>query len=189
MSQSQPFDPPSWAIKPRNQQHRFIVYKNDQVLSTFDIGSKPYYTFGSHASSDYVLDNPSISRLHAIVAHHANGKCYIMDFKSGHGTFVDGKRAEKKPIALVDGATVCFGKSTKLYVYSSTQAKKPADAVPKKTQEKLMRASHILVKHSGSRRPSSWKEQTVTRTKEEAVQVIRGLSLILFFPFFSPIFI
>jgi len=28
-----------------------------------------------------------------------------------------------------------------------------------------VRASHLLVKHKDSRRPSSWKEPTVTRTK------------------------
>ncbi|KAF8727515.1 ARM repeat-containing protein, partial [Rhizoctonia solani] len=35
-----------------------------------------------------------------------------------------------------------------------------------------MRASHLLVKHSGSRRPSSWKEANITRSKEEAIQIL-----------------
>jgi NIMA-interacting peptidyl-prolyl cis-trans isomerase 1 len=30
----------------------------------------------------------------------------------------------------------------------------------------------LLVKHRDSRRPSSWKEPTITRTKEEAVQIV-----------------
>ncbi|KAI0801461.1 rotamase-domain-containing protein [Fomes fomentarius] len=37
-----------------------------------------------------------------------------------------------------------------------------------------VRASHLLVKHSGSRRPSSWKEAKITRSKEEAVQILKG---------------
>eukprot|EP01087_Luapelamoeba_hula_P012362 TRINITY_DN343_c1_g1_i1.p1 TRINITY_DN343_c1_g1~~TRINITY_DN343_c1_g1_i1.p1 ORF type:complete len:178 (-),score=28.78 TRINITY_DN343_c1_g1_i1:66-566(-) len=40
-----------------------------------------------------------------------------------------------------------------------------------------VRASHILVKHRDSRRPSSWKEETVTRSRDEAraaIQVIRA---------------
>ncbi|PFH49667.1 hypothetical protein AMATHDRAFT_147167, partial [Amanita thiersii Skay4041] len=37
-----------------------------------------------------------------------------------------------------------------------------------------IRASHLLVKHSGSRRPSSWKEATITRSKEEAIDILRG---------------
>lgn len=35
-----------------------------------------------------------------------------------------------------------------------------------------IRASHLLVKHKDSRRPSSWKESNITRTKEEAMSII-----------------
>jgi len=31
-----------------------------------------------------------------------------------------------------------------------------------------IKASHLLVKHAGSRRPSSWKEENITRTQHEA---------------------
>ncbi|KZV65490.1 rotamase-domain-containing protein [Peniophora sp. CONT] len=37
-----------------------------------------------------------------------------------------------------------------------------------------VRASHILVKHSGSRRPSSWKEANITRSKEEAIDILKA---------------
>ncbi|KAI0640286.1 rotamase-domain-containing protein [Trametes polyzona] len=37
-----------------------------------------------------------------------------------------------------------------------------------------VRASHLLVKHSGSRRPSSWKEPVITRSKEEAIAILKG---------------
>ncbi|WFD42620.1 peptidylprolyl isomerase [Malassezia psittaci] len=36
-----------------------------------------------------------------------------------------------------------------------------------------VRASHILVKHKDSRRPSSHKQSVITRTKEEAIQLLR----------------
>ncbi|PBL00338.1 rotamase-domain-containing protein [Armillaria gallica] len=36
-----------------------------------------------------------------------------------------------------------------------------------------VRASHLLVKHSGSRRPSSWKEANITRSKAEAIEILR----------------
>ncbi|KIM33685.1 hypothetical protein M408DRAFT_14315 [Serendipita vermifera MAFF 305830] len=35
-------------------------------------------------------------------------------------------------------------------------------------------ASHLLVKHRDSRRASSWKEANITRTKEEAIQILKG---------------
>lgn len=37
-----------------------------------------------------------------------------------------------------------------------------------------VRCSHLLVKHKGSRRPSSWREDNITRSKEEARQILEG---------------
>ncbi|KAM3968796.1 peptidyl-prolyl cis-trans isomerase NIMA-interacting 1 [Aphomia sociella] len=36
-----------------------------------------------------------------------------------------------------------------------------------------VRCSHLLVKHVDSRRPSSWREENVTRTKEEALELLK----------------
>ncbi|KAL2803007.1 hypothetical protein BJX63DRAFT_425617 [Aspergillus granulosus] len=40
--------------------------------------------------------------------------------------------------------------------------------------EGKIRCSHLLVKHRDSRRPSSWREANITRTKEEAREILRG---------------
>lgn len=37
-----------------------------------------------------------------------------------------------------------------------------------------IQASHILVKHRDSRRPSSWREDNITRPKEEALEILMG---------------
>ncbi|KAJ2999404.1 cytochrome P450 monooxygenase 9 [Globomyces sp. JEL0801] len=37
-----------------------------------------------------------------------------------------------------------------------------------------IRASHLLVKHSKSRNPSSWKQDVITISKEEAIEKIKG---------------
>lgn len=36
-----------------------------------------------------------------------------------------------------------------------------------------VRCRHLLVKHAGSRRPASWKEPNITRSKEEAIQILQ----------------
>ncbi|EGG01050.1 uncharacterized protein MELLADRAFT_111323 [Melampsora larici-populina 98AG31] len=36
-----------------------------------------------------------------------------------------------------------------------------------------IRASHILIKHANSRRPSSWKETQITRTQSEAIEILK----------------
>jgi NIMA-interacting peptidyl-prolyl cis-trans isomerase 1 len=39
--------------------------------------------------------------------------------------------------------------------------------------EGKIRAAHLLVKHKDSRRPSSWKEPQITRSKEEAFDILK----------------
>lgn len=47
-------------------------------------------------------------------------------------------------------------------------------AASDKSGEEKVRASHLLIKHRESRRPSSWKEAEITRTKDEAKSIILG---------------
>lgn len=37
-----------------------------------------------------------------------------------------------------------------------------------------MRCAHLLVKHRDSRRPQSWREANITRSKDEAMTIIQG---------------
>jgi len=41
-------------------------------------------------------------------------------------------------------------------------------------QEDKIRCAHLLVKHRESRRPSSWREARITRTKQEAMEILLG---------------
>ncbi|KAL1917926.1 uncharacterized protein VTP21DRAFT_3760 [Calcarisporiella thermophila] len=40
-------------------------------------------------------------------------------------------------------------------------------------QPDKVRASHLLVKHRESRRPSSWREENITRSPDEAIAILR----------------
>jgi DNA-binding winged helix-turn-helix (wHTH) protein len=53
------------------------------------------------------IDDPSVSRRHAIISVSANG-AVLRDLGSRNGTFVDGRRIEA-PTPLVDGAVVSIG--------------------------------------------------------------------------------
>ena len=52
-------------------------------------------------------------------------------------------------------------------------AKRPRPDAPP-DDGRVVRASHVLVKHAGSRRPSSFREPVVTRTKEEAIAMLHA---------------
>lgn len=50
---------------------------------------------------------------------------------------------------------------------------KPAEPVSNSGPEQVQ-CSHLLVKHEHSRRPSSWREDKITRSKAEAEELIKG---------------
>ena len=63
----------------------------------------------------------------------------------------------------------------KLKVYMAKHHSAPADRYGSAGHnDGKIRASHLLIKHRGSRRPSSWREAEITRTKEEALEILRG---------------
>lgn len=64
--------------------------------------------------------------------------------------------------------------------HKQAAAAAPKDADRKKGGGKggrsdAVHALHILVKHSGSRRPSSWRQETITRNKAVAVAKADGI--------------
>lgn len=42
------------------------------------------------------------------------------------------------------------------------------------TLDGKIRVAHLLVKHRDSRRPASWREAQITRSKEEALEILKG---------------
>ena len=55
-----------------------------------------------------------------------------------------------------------------------SQWDRPTEAAKPPSQDDKVQASHLLVKHKYSRRPSSWREDTITRSKEEALEILKG---------------
>lgn len=49
---------------------------------------------------------------------------------------------------------------------------KPAE--PASSGPEQVQCSHLLVKHKDSRRPSSWREDNIIRSKEEALDLVRS---------------
>ncbi|KAL4889214.1 rotamase-domain-containing protein [Aspergillus ambiguus] len=62
----------------------------------------------------------------------------------------------------------------KLKVYMANYHSAPTGRPEFGQGEGKIRCSHLLVKHRESRRPSSWREAEITRTKEEAIQILQG---------------
>eukprot|EP01083_Nonionella_stella_P029948 82262_1 len=193
------FNPPPWVVKPKLENCGLKVMKEGKVISTItQIAQKSYVLFGRNASmSDIKLEHPSISRRHALIGHGSSGNIYVMDLDSSHGTFVNSTRLKKrKREPLRDGCKVKFGASTREYIvkldldmdkdhdykdqdkprkHSSKKRKldnNNGERASKKAKIDKVSCRHLLVKHKDSRRPSSWKSETIRRSKEEAISLI-----------------
>lgn len=77
---------------------------------------------------------------------------------------------------LPPGWTVRVSRSSGKPFYFNAQLHQSTWERPRSDQPRSdqVRASHILVKHRDSRRPSSWREETITRTKEEAIEILKN---------------
>ena len=120
--------PPAWAAEPTHTKARLVVEKGGEELESLDIGEHPLYTFGRALTCDVQLDHPSISRQHACVVHHENGGLYVIDLKSSHATFINGKPLRPFEATLLrEGASITFGASSRSYRLVGT-APPPAPA-------------------------------------------------------------
>jgi NIMA-interacting peptidyl-prolyl cis-trans isomerase 1 len=151
------------------------VLKGSNVVEEVEIDRKPYYIFGTTQDSDFLPDRSSQAaggRHFAALVHHSDSRLFLIDLQTDQGAAVDGRRiAPNKPIHIKNGNCISLGGWHQSFrvICETAGIKRKVDSMG---NEGTVRASHLLVKHRDSRRPSSWKEPTVTRTKEEALQMI-----------------
>jgi len=143
------------------------------------------FTLGRHENFAQILSqHESISRQHAAIVYHGTeARWYIVDFRSAHGTRLRGSRLDPfVPYAIKEGDTFTLGTDSRVYKVTEDKEGLGVDERPAKkarteaTAPSKVRCSHILVKHSKSRNPTSWRQQgPITRTKDEAIAQIRTL--------------
>ncbi|KAJ9528594.1 hypothetical protein QJQ45_020435 [Haematococcus lacustris] len=189
------FSPPPWADQPCRVAS--LQIQSPDSSETLAIDTKPWFTLG-RVNQDIDLHHQSCSRLHAALVHHTDGRLFVIDLQSAQGTFLDGKPVPAyKPTCLKDGATLTFAALPTRFIVTvesaggcpiavsqaspgekrgRSEAKQGTGSNSRRKSDPAMsvRASHLLVKHKDSRRPSSWKEPVVTRTQEEALDMIKA---------------
>jgi len=75
--------------------------------------SRPVNVLGRGADTDVRIDDPGISRRHAEVRLHADGRASVRDLGSTNGTFVDGQTVRETE--LHDGDTLRVGNTALVY--------------------------------------------------------------------------
>ena len=66
-------------------------------------------TIGRYPLSDFLINDPEISRQHALLTKTPSGEFRIQDLGSTNGTFVDGERLESKPLTLRPSSIITMG--------------------------------------------------------------------------------
>jgi len=84
--------PPNWAVPARGEAKLEPVDGAVYGLTPVDLTTKSCFRFGRSQSSDIQLLHETSSRRHAIIFHHPNGSCYVIDCGSAHGTYINGNR-------------------------------------------------------------------------------------------------
>lgn len=120
LSERQPFqsidEAPTWAVPANGETRLEPVCEGIGRQEAVDLTLKPLYRVGRSPLCDIQLLHGTSSRRHAILFHHANGSCYIVDCGSAHGTFVNGVRISPPtnggvvvPYKVRRGALIRFG--------------------------------------------------------------------------------
>lgn len=71
------WQPPDWAIEPRPGVYYLQVLKEGQVLDHINLDRRRHIFGRQHHTCDFVLDHQSVSRQHAAVIPHKNGRSLL----------------------------------------------------------------------------------------------------------------
>ena len=97
------------------------VLKGGAVVESVALGAASLALFGKHSSSTVQLDHPSVSRKHAAVLRHKDGRLLLVDLASKAGVTLNGRRVPPLVgVALVEGSSIVFGGSSRTHVVKLT---------------------------------------------------------------------
>ncbi|KAL7577644.1 hypothetical protein ACA910_015160 [Epithemia clementina (nom. ined.)] len=107
---------PAWAVPAKGDTRLEPVCDGIGRQSSVDLTRKSFYRVGRSPMCDVQLLHGTSSRRHAMLFHHSNGSCYVVDCGSAHGTYVNGVKIASPggeglvvPHKVRRGAMIRFG--------------------------------------------------------------------------------
>jgi FHA domain len=119
---------PGWLEETRDRlagddhEDQFLAFEGDEEVSVVRV-PEGWTRIGRSASAEIRLDDPSVSRRHAVVVRTPEGDLRALDDRSLNGVFVNGDSVDWS--ALSDGDELAIG-CYRLYVIDTTAS--PAEA-------------------------------------------------------------
>ncbi|KAI9275536.1 SMAD/FHA domain-containing protein [Phascolomyces articulosus] len=116
-----PYKKPEWSAQAQFG-YGFEVLKGGLSLDKINGPQKEFATIGRLPLCDIQMEHPSVSRYHAVIQFKNDGKAFIYDLDSAHGTRVNKQRISPRTyISLKPGDQVRFGESTRLCIFETDQ--------------------------------------------------------------------
>lgn len=81
------YSEPSWSAGPEHDFH-LEVLKSGAIIDDIPLKSN-FLIVGRHPAVHLTMENPSVSRQHAVFQFSNDGCCYLFDLGSTHGTMVN----------------------------------------------------------------------------------------------------
>lgn len=91
------YEAPSWAVPANGETRLEPVCDSVDRQVPVDLTSRAVFRIGRSPQSDVHLMHVTSSRRHAMLFHHSNGSCYLVDCGSAHGTYINGVRVVSTP--------------------------------------------------------------------------------------------
>ncbi len=102
--------PPEWLSAARSMLRspgRYLVYRDDDEIRTFSVDNG-WTRIGRSATADIRLDDPSVSRRHALIVSEQPDSLRVLDDRSLNGVFLNGEIVEWG--RLEDGDELAIGR-------------------------------------------------------------------------------
>jgi hypothetical protein len=151
----------------------FEIHQNGMPARTLELG-QDIIKIGKLASSHLRLDDPHVSRIHAVIEQSKDGSVHIIDLGSSRGTVVNGQKVNKWKLS--SGDEIQLG-STKI-VMSMAAAVAAPQPDPDATHVDMMGAvaggqevTHVTTKAAVQAQPVAAQVQQTPQAKQAAQPV------------------
>lgn len=158
-----PYAIPEWSAAP---SHPFSleVLKDGTIVEQLDVSKKGAYMFGRIDMCDFVLEHPTVSRFHAVLQFRNDGKVFLYDLGSTHGSFINKSQIKKQLYTEIHvGDVIRFGQSSRMYIFQGPSELMP----PEKDMQKL--------RHAKIQQDILDREASILRAKNQAA-LAEGIS-------------
>jgi pSer/pThr/pTyr-binding forkhead associated (FHA) protein len=112
------YEEPAWSGTPIGNTFFEIIKSGISLGRTAEL-KKSKAVIGRLPLCDIKLEHPSVSRYHAVIQFRKDGRAFLYDLKSPHGTYLNKTRIppyQYEPLS--DGDMIKVGASTRTFVFN-----------------------------------------------------------------------